>query len=115
MPHCQPGFSSFGFFKWLSFTEGYMVPFDEVLAQGSKQQIPHQQPLTRKVGDDAFPLLAAIFAKQLETVVSGACCSGGIIPDVSGPEKVCLCFLTSGPHLNLQNDHRILESEPGPV
>jgi hypothetical protein len=37
MPHCQPGFSSFGFFKWLSFTEGYMVPFDEVLAQGSKQ------------------------------------------------------------------------------
>jgi hypothetical protein len=54
MPHCQPGFSSFGFFKWLSFTEGYMVPFDEVLAQGSKQQISHQQPLTRKVSNDAF-------------------------------------------------------------
>jgi hypothetical protein len=26
---------------------------------------------------------------------------------VTGPERVCLCFLTSGPHLNLQNDHRI--------
>jgi len=84
-----------------------MVPFYEVLAEGSKQQIPHQQPLTRKVGDDAFLELLAVFTEQLETIVPGACRSSGVVPDVAGPERVCLCFLTSGPHLNLQNDHRI--------